>query len=93
MPYLQRVVGVCANDMGAFGALGVESRPERITMKGGGIAQDVAGVIPFAAWGPVREPPLGTRSRPGLGRGRLASEPALPKNSEALRAHGTEMSI
>jgi inhibitor of Bruton tyrosine kinase len=90
MPYLQRVVGVCANDTGAFGALRVESRPERIVIKGSGIAQDVAGVIPFAAWGPVREPPLGTRSRPGLGRGRSASDPALPKNSEALRARGAD---
>ncbi len=46
MPYLQRVVEVCSNSTGAFGALKVDFSPQRIKLRGNSIAQDLATVFP-----------------------------------------------
>lgn len=49
IPYIQRVVRVCANSTGAYGALRIDSRPESIHVAGRTIAQDLADVQPFMA--------------------------------------------
>lgn len=47
VPYLQRVIHVCANSTGAYGALRVDYRPEPIVVLGNGIAEDLASVRPY----------------------------------------------
>lgn len=46
---LQRVVSVCANSTGAFGALRVDFRPQSIEAVGNKLPQDMAAVQPFLA--------------------------------------------
>ncbi|KAF9046893.1 hypothetical protein BDZ89DRAFT_1155147 [Hymenopellis radicata] len=46
VPYLQRVVEVCSNSTGAFGALRADFSPRRIELCGNTIAQDLATVFP-----------------------------------------------
>lgn len=47
VPFLQRVVAVCANSTGAFGALHVEYRPPPIDVQGRAIAEDIAEIQPY----------------------------------------------
>ncbi|KAF4569403.1 hypothetical protein EYR36_009193 [Pleurotus pulmonarius] len=44
--YLQRVVRVCANSTGAFGALRMEFQPRRIPVNGNRMEQDLKGILP-----------------------------------------------
>lgn len=44
--YMQRVVRVCANSTGAFGALRMEFQPRRIPVEGNRMEQDLKGVLP-----------------------------------------------
>lgn len=48
--YLQRIVGVCANATGSFGALRREYCPEGISVPAHPIALDVASIRPFLPW-------------------------------------------
>ncbi|KAK0467839.1 uncharacterized protein EV420DRAFT_1501521 [Desarmillaria tabescens] len=45
VPYIQRVVGVCANSSGAFGAMRVDYKPDPISVHGHGIAEDLAEIL------------------------------------------------
>ncbi|KAG6812376.1 hypothetical protein H0H92_003189 [Tricholoma furcatifolium] len=47
LPALQRVVKVCANSTGAFGALRVEYRPKPIDIEGNSFIQDLTEIQPF----------------------------------------------
>ncbi|KAH9921080.1 hypothetical protein B0H21DRAFT_767048 [Amylocystis lapponica] len=47
VPYLQRVVSVCANETGAYGALRVDSKPEPIRAFGKTLAQDIEDIQPY----------------------------------------------
>ncbi|PPR01555.1 hypothetical protein CVT24_005881 [Panaeolus cyanescens] len=47
VPYLQRVVRVCANSTGGFGAVKVNYTPKPIVVKGNFIAQDLKNVQPY----------------------------------------------
>lgn len=47
MPYLQRVVAVCANTTGAFGALRVDYQPDPIRVFGKTASQDMAAIQPY----------------------------------------------
>ncbi|KAK0490541.1 hypothetical protein IW261DRAFT_1387898 [Armillaria novae-zelandiae] len=46
VPYLQRVVGVCANSSGAFGAMRVDHKPDPIQVHGHSIAEDLIETLP-----------------------------------------------
>lgn len=57
MPYLQRVVRVCANVTGAYGALRVDYVPPPVKIVGRLVAQDLAEVQPWLRFqAPVQEP-------------------------------------
>ena len=57
MPYLQRVVRVCANVTGAYGALRVDYVPPQVKIVGRLVAQDLAEVQPWLRFvAPVPEP-------------------------------------
>ncbi|KAI0924161.1 hypothetical protein AcW1_006352 [Taiwanofungus camphoratus] len=47
MPYIQRVVKVCANATGAYGALRIDCQPEPIKVVGNLIAHDLADIQPY----------------------------------------------
>ncbi|CCM05596.1 uncharacterized protein FIBRA_07824 [Fibroporia radiculosa] len=47
VPYLQRVVRVCANETGAYGALRIDHRPSPIEVRGHLLAQDLAEIQPY----------------------------------------------
>jgi hypothetical protein len=47
VPYLQRVIGVCANNTGAFGALRVDYHPAAIHMSGKTASQHFAAIQPY----------------------------------------------
>ncbi|OBZ74066.1 BTB/POZ domain-containing protein 1 [Grifola frondosa] len=47
VPYIQRVVQVCANATGAFGALRVDYTPTPVSIVGNLIAQDLAHIQPY----------------------------------------------
>ncbi|KAA1470069.1 hypothetical protein DENSPDRAFT_797206 [Dentipellis sp. KUC8613] len=53
VPYIQRAVGVRANDTGAFAALRVEYRPDPIPIVGNSLAQDLASVRPWVRYDTV----------------------------------------
>ncbi|KAF7431199.1 hypothetical protein PC9H_006920 [Pleurotus ostreatus] len=66
--HLQRVVRVCANSTGAFGALRMEFQPRRISVEGNRMEQDLRSIFPSEV--PVAEPnTLSIRERE-RGRGR-----------------------
>lgn len=52
IPMIQRVVRVCANNTGAFGALKVDFRPEPIKVVGNTLAQDLRTTQPFLHFTP-----------------------------------------
>jgi hypothetical protein len=47
MPYIQRVISVCANNTGAFGAIRVHFKPKPITVHGNTLAEDLADIQPY----------------------------------------------
>lgn len=49
VPYIQRVVGVCANSSGAFGAMRIDHKPDPIPVHGHSLAQDLAEILPLLA--------------------------------------------
>ncbi|KAK0453137.1 hypothetical protein EV421DRAFT_1700890 [Armillaria borealis] len=49
VPYIQRVVGVCANSSGAFGAMRVDHKPDPIQVHGHSIAGDLTEILPSLA--------------------------------------------
>lgn len=49
VPYIQRVVGVCANSSGAFGAMRVDHKPGPIEVHGHSIAEDLIEILPSLA--------------------------------------------
>ncbi|OCH89259.1 hypothetical protein OBBRIDRAFT_842555 [Obba rivulosa] len=70
VPYVQRVVRVCANATGALGALRVEHVPEPVRVVGNLIQQDLAAIQPFVRVPLVGAVHGGTRA---LGRRRASS--------------------
>ncbi|KAH9930197.1 uncharacterized protein B0H18DRAFT_1083842 [Fomitopsis serialis] len=63
MPYLQRVVRVCANVTGAYGALRVDYVPPPVKLAGRLVAQDMAEVQPWLTFEPpVQEASIGASS-------------------------------
>lgn len=62
VPYIQRVVAVCTNSTGAFGALHAEYKPPPIQVVGRPFEGDMAAIIPFL---PEVEPAPGRASTTG----------------------------
>ncbi|KAF7295284.1 hypothetical protein MIND_01067600 [Mycena indigotica] len=54
VPYIQRVVQVCANNAGAFGALRVDSRPTPIRVEGNTIVEDLTAIQPYSSSPPPK---------------------------------------
>ncbi|EIW84456.1 hypothetical protein CONPUDRAFT_100586 [Coniophora puteana RWD-64-598 SS2] len=50
VPYAQRVVAVCANSTGAFGAVRVDCAPEPIRVTGRTLVQDIAAIQPYLSY-------------------------------------------
>ncbi|KAL6301747.1 regulator of chromosome condensation 1/beta-lactamase-inhibitor protein II [Sparassis latifolia] len=54
MPFMQRIISVCANSTGAYGALRVDYEPEPIKVVGNLIAQDLAEIQPYLRSFPLK---------------------------------------
>ncbi|KAG1733731.1 hypothetical protein EDB19DRAFT_2001024 [Suillus lakei] len=60
IPYIQRVVAVCANSTGAFGALRIDFKPPPIHVTACLFSSDIAGIQPYLGLSPRAESPSAT---------------------------------
>ncbi|KAK0206059.1 hypothetical protein DFS33DRAFT_1312033 [Desarmillaria ectypa] len=66
VPYIQRVVGVCANSSGAFGAMRVDHKPDSIQLHGCSMAEDLAHILPLLAAQPNTAKPQASSPTPAV---------------------------
>ncbi|KAF8159222.1 hypothetical protein B0H34DRAFT_394330 [Crassisporium funariophilum] len=79
VPYLQRVVRVCANSTGAYGALRVDWEPRKVEVVGNVIERDMKGVQPYLSF-----------YRDSNDAGGVPQEELKPKARRRMRSHSVD---